>query len=201
MRDTYTQHRRPHRAVRVSDETSWRRISAENCFFHNEDDLRKRDKTHCGLQYVSSCPYGGQEPEKASANPCVKLRAYGVEGCLLKILQSFLSGRTQTVLVNHAVSDTYEAPSGVPQGTCLGPLMFLHYVNDLLDSFLLLYSAPFMLLIRRYFLLIKRLFCNVVSTPFMHGHTSECWIFLKKNYCNMYWKHPPKRDSFSDGQY
>lgn len=61
----------------------------------------------------------------------VKLQAYGVEGCFLKFSRSFLIGRTQRVMVNCATSDTYETRSGVPHGACLGPLMFLLYMNDL----------------------------------------------------------------------
>lgn len=54
----------------------------------------------------------------------VKLQAYGVEECLLRFLQSFLMERTQRVMINCATSDAYETLSGIPQDTCLGPLIF-----------------------------------------------------------------------------
>ncbi|XP_062578982.1 uncharacterized protein LOC134240892 [Saccostrea cucullata] len=59
-----------------------------------------------------------------------KLDHYGVRGNLLNWIRSFLSGRTQKVLVEGHFSPTALVTSGVPQGTVLGPLL-LAYINDL----------------------------------------------------------------------
>ena len=60
-----------------------------------------------------------------------KLETYGFRGKTRNWFESYLSGRYQKVIFNGKVSKQLEVKSGVPQGSVLGPLLFLIYFNDL----------------------------------------------------------------------
>jgi hypothetical protein len=60
-----------------------------------------------------------------------KLRAYGISGNLLCFIDNLLCNRRQIVTINGCHSEPYDVTSGVPQGSVIGPLLFLVYVDDL----------------------------------------------------------------------
>ena len=81
-----------------------------------------------------------------------KLASYGIKGKALDIINAFLCNRQFVVRISDTTSKGYKVRYGVPQGTILGPLLFLIYINELPDGigcFSFLFADDLKLLIEK----------------------------------------------------
>ena len=112
--------------------------------------FKKLDSTVNQLIHVSHLIYKGLDSSKKIAaifldlskafdsvwhdGLLLKLEKLGIRGKLLKWLRSYLTGRRQRVFLNGKCSYFLSITSGVPQGSILGPLLFLIYINDMVTN-------------------------------------------------------------------
>ena len=115
-----------------------------------------------------------------------KLHQHGVRGNILSWIKAFLTGRSQTVVLEGESSSEIPVNSGVPQGSVLGLLVFLLYINDLpknIHSHVRLfadYTAIFVTVNKHADSdTLQQDLGSKTLTHYKHGKTCEIWILIQ----------------------